>query len=127
MTMFRASVVSLWLAVIMGTSAVHAQPVRIGVIGILPDAGIFVALEKGYFREAGVDLKLEPFVSSVKMLPALSTGDLEIATGGVAASLFNGIAPSRPAASWSRTCAASAPSTTRCAKAARRRPSSCAS
>ena len=96
MTMFRASVVSLWLAVILGTSAVHAQPVRIGVIGILPDAGIFVALEKGYFREAGVDLKLEPFVSSVKMLPALSTGDLEIATGGVAASLFNGIARGLP-------------------------------
>src|SRR3989304_10188050 len=96
MTIFRASVVSLWLAVILGASAVHAQAVRIGVVGILPDAGIFVALEKGYFREAGVDLKLEPFVSSVKMLPALSTGELEIATGGVAASLFNGIARGLP-------------------------------
>jgi len=96
MTMFRASVVSLWLAVILGTSAVHAQPVRIGVIGIVPDAGIYIAVEKGYFREAGVDLKLEPFTSSVKMLPALSAGELEIATGGIAASLFNGIARGLP-------------------------------
>lgn len=30
------------------------------------------------------------------MLPALSTGELEIATGGVAASLFNGIARGLP-------------------------------
>ena len=96
MRMSRTSVLFVWLAVILGAGAVHAQPVRIGVIGIVPDVGIYLALEKGYFRDAGVDLKLEPFTSSVKMLPALSTGELEIATGGVAASLFNGISRGLP-------------------------------
>ncbi len=96
MTKFRTAFVAISLAVILGIGAVHAQPLRIGVIGIVPDAGIFIALEKGYFREAGLDVKLEPFISSVKMLPALSAGELEIATGGVAASLFNGIARGLP-------------------------------
>ena len=96
MKMLRTSIVSIWLAAILGAGAVQGQPVRVGVIGIVPDAGIYIAAEKGYFREAGVDVKLEPFTSSVKMLPVLSSGDLEVATGGVAASLFNGIARGLP-------------------------------
>lgn len=97
--LLRAALAAIWVAALAsgaGGTARAAETVRIGVIGIVPDAGIFVALEKGFFREAGIDLKLEPFTSSVKMLPALSTGELEIATGGVAASLFNGIARGLP-------------------------------
>lgn len=73
-----------------------AETVRVGVIGLIADAGIYVAAEKGYFREAGLDVKLEPFATSVKMLPVLSAGQLDVATGGVAASLFNGVARGLP-------------------------------
>ena len=92
-------VLSAWLAGSINLSAGAAQAaesVRIGVIGLLADAGIYIAVEKGYFREAGIDLTLEPFNSSVRMLPALSTGELDVATGGIAASLFNGIARGLP-------------------------------
>ena len=73
-----------------------AEPVRVGVIGLIADAGIYVAAEKGYFRDAGVDVKLEPFATSVKMLPVLANGQLDVATGGVAASLFNAVAQGMP-------------------------------
>ncbi len=99
MQVFKRVVLSVWLASILGLSAAAvqaAESVRIGVIGLLADAGLFIAVEKGYFREAGIDLKIEPFNTSVKMLPALSTGELEVATGGIAASLFNGIARGLP-------------------------------
>src|SRR3990172_1973215 len=99
MQVFKRIVLAAWLAssVAFGAATVQAaESVRIGVIGLLADAGIFVAIEKGYFREAGIDLKVEPFNTSVKMLPALSTGELEVATGGVAATLFNGIARGLP-------------------------------
>jgi len=99
MRSFVRLVVSAWLAGVLslGGAAAHAaDTVRIGVIGLLADAGIFIAVEKGYFREAGIDLRIEPFNTSVKMLPALSTGELNVATGGIAASLFNGIARGLP-------------------------------
>lgn len=99
MRVFKRIVLAAWMAGSLGFSAAAvqaAESVRIGVIGLLADAGIFVAVEKGYFREAGIDLKLEPFNTSVKMLPPLSTGELDIATGGIAASLFNGIARGLP-------------------------------
>lgn len=84
------------LVVLAAIPAQAGESVRVGVIGLIADAGIFIAHEKGYFREAGLDVKLEPFSSSVKMLPALITGDLEVATGGIAASLFNGAAQGQP-------------------------------
>lgn len=96
MRVFR-HVVVLAGVICFSAATVHAaESVRIGVIGLLADAGIYVGFEKGYFRDAGVDLKLEPFNTSVKMLPALSSGELDVATGGVAASLYNGIARGLP-------------------------------
>jgi NitT/TauT family transport system substrate-binding protein len=84
------------LAPMLASPARAAEPVRVGVIGLIADAGIYVAAEKGYFREAGLDVKLEPFSSSVKMIPVLANGQLEVATGGIAASLFNGAAQGLP-------------------------------
>jgi NitT/TauT family transport system substrate-binding protein len=41
-------------------------------------------------------VSLELFSSSVKMLPVLSNAQLDVATGGIAASLFNGVAQGLP-------------------------------
>ena len=84
------------IALLAAVPARAAESVRAGVIGLIADAGIYVAVEKGYYRDAGLDVKLEPFATSVKMLPVLSAGQLDIATGGVAASLFNGVARGLP-------------------------------
>lgn len=87
---------ALLAAVLTAVPAGAAEPLRVGVIGLIADAAIYIADERGYFREAGLDVKLEPFATSVKMLPVLSAGQLEVATGGVAASLFNGVARGLP-------------------------------
>ncbi|HYM91145.1 MAG TPA: hypothetical protein VEW91_05885 [bacterium] len=36
-------------------------PVRMGYLGVSSDVGIFIALDKGYFKEQGLDLSLERF------------------------------------------------------------------
>ena len=72
------------------------EPVHVGVIGLIADAGIYIAAEKAYFRDAGVDVALEPFATSVKMLPVLANGQLDVATGGIAASLYNAVAQGMP-------------------------------
>ena len=94
MTRMAALAVAALLAA--GASAWAGESVRVGVIGLIADAGIYIAAEKGYFREAGLDLALESFATSVKMLPVLSNGQLDVATGGIAASLFNGVAQGLP-------------------------------
>jgi NitT/TauT family transport system substrate-binding protein len=60
--------------------------------GSLSLAGQFVGLERGYYREEGIDLEETPMDTSAKMLPALAAGQVDIAVGGVSAGLFNAIA-----------------------------------
>ena len=91
-----ALAVALAAMLAAGAPAWAGEAVRVGVIGLIADAGIYIAAEKGYFREAGVEMTLEPFATSVKMLPVLSNGQLDVATGGIAASLFNGVAQGLP-------------------------------
>jgi NitT/TauT family transport system substrate-binding protein len=81
-----------------GESA-HAQGsarVRMGVLGVLPEAGIFIAIEQGYFREQGIELETTLFDSGARMVPALGTGQLEAGDGSHSAGLFNAVARGIP-------------------------------
>lgn len=63
--------------------------VSIGVLGSTSDAGIFIAQERGYFKQEGIDLDVQRFQSLVDMVAPLTGGQLQIAAGGLAASLYN--------------------------------------
>ena len=65
--------------------------IRVGVLGIATDAPIWIAEEKGFFRENG--LKIEPvkFTSSEVMMPILAGTDLDIGAGAPGASLYNAV------------------------------------
>jgi NitT/TauT family transport system substrate-binding protein len=66
-------------------------PVRTGAIGSSSDAGIYIALERGYFREQGLDVSLEAIRSATDVLSALATGNLDVAGGGLNAGLYNAL------------------------------------
>jgi NitT/TauT family transport system substrate-binding protein len=51
-----------------------------------------MAIEKGYMRDAGLDLDLLPLGGGSEMIAPLSTGEIDGALGGISASLFNGLA-----------------------------------
>src|SRR5579864_6864013 len=77
------------------TSTARAEPVdkvTIGVVGNTADGGIFVAQDRGYFKAEGIDLEITRFQTLVDMVPPLTAGDLQIASGALAASLFNAAA-----------------------------------
>jgi len=77
--------------------AAHAQDVvRVADLGILPDAPFYVGIEKGYFKQAGLDVRLEKFVSAVNAMAPLSTGQIEVVAGGVSPGLFNAFARGWP-------------------------------
>lgn len=66
-------------------------PVVVGTIGSASDVGFFIAVDRGYFKDEGLEVKLEFLGSAAKMVPALATGDIQVASGGLNAGLINAI------------------------------------
>jgi len=61
-------------------------------VGYLPATGFFgffVAKEKGYFEEQGLDVELTSFKSGAEMIAPLSTGQLDVGAGEPGTALFN--------------------------------------
>lgn len=73
------------------TATPRPVSVRFASPGALSDAGIFIGIEKGYFKELGVDVKVEPVQSGAAAIAPLAAGDLEMAGGVTSTALFNAI------------------------------------
>ena len=73
-----------------------AAPIRMGYLGVSSDAGIFIALDKGYFKEQGLDLALERFGVGADQMALLGAGRLDIASGAPSPTLFNAVARGLP-------------------------------
>ncbi|HZR98641.1 MAG TPA: ABC transporter substrate-binding protein [Chloroflexota bacterium] len=73
--------------------AAPAEPahVRMMVTGQGNESSLYVALERGYFRDEGLDLELVPFDAGPKAIPALGTGDLDLGIGSVGPGLYNAV------------------------------------
>jgi NitT/TauT family transport system substrate-binding protein len=66
-------------------------PVKIGVFGTVSDAGFYIALERGYAAEEGIDLELVPFGSSPQLLAPLATGQIDVGVGAANPGFHNAI------------------------------------
>lgn len=60
--------------------------------GSASGAGFYIANEKGYFDDYNIEVEFVTFSNSDDMLPALASGDVDIAGGISSASFFNAIA-----------------------------------
>ncbi len=66
------------------------KEVKLGFTPILINAPFYVGIEKGYFADEGINLKLElPGGSGADILTQVIAGNLQIGSSGVAAALFN--------------------------------------
>jgi NitT/TauT family transport system substrate-binding protein len=75
-----------------GGAAPVRVPVRVGQIGAtIGDAPIFIAEDRGYFQEEGLDVDGTPFDSAARMIPALAGGQLDVGGGAISAGLFNAV------------------------------------
>ncbi|MDQ3924722.1 MAG: ABC transporter substrate-binding protein, partial [Actinomycetota bacterium] len=66
--------------------------VRVGTAQSASDAAIYIADEKGYFEEQGIQLELIPFRSAAETVPSLGSGDLDVAGGSPSAGMYNAVA-----------------------------------
>jgi len=78
---------ALWLAL---APAAHAQDkVKVGVLKLTSSAPIFVGVDKGFFKEFGVEPELVFFQAAAPIATALAAGQVEVGATGLTAALYN--------------------------------------
>lgn len=60
---------------------------RIGVLRLSSSAPVFIALDKGYFRDAGLDVELKFFDAAQPIAVATATGDVDVGVTAFTAGL----------------------------------------
>ncbi len=62
--------------------------VQVGTVGSFTDAGFAIGIGQGYFARQNLDIQTQRLDSAAKMIPFVSTGQLDVAGGGPGAGLF---------------------------------------
>ena len=86
-----------WRLALAGMMAVAVSAVaradelkaRIGVLRLSSSAPVFIAQEKGYFREAGLDVELKFFDAAQPIAVATTSGDVDFGVTAFTAGLYN--------------------------------------
>ena len=69
------------------------------VIGSVPSptaVGTYIAIDKGYFRDLGIEVDLEPAQSAGAVMPMLASNRIQVVEGGMAASYWNALGQGMP-------------------------------
>lgn len=63
--------------------------VRVGTLKLVGGAPLFVAQERGFFRQEGIELRFVYFGAAAPVATAVATGDVEVGATGITGTLFN--------------------------------------
>jgi len=77
----------------------HAADMKKIVIGSVPSptaVGTWIAIDKGYFRDAGIDVDMENAQSAGAVMPLLASNRIQVIEGGMAASYWNALGQGMP-------------------------------
>lgn len=66
------------------------------MLGSASDSAFFIAKDKGYFEQQGLDVELTRFDTGPSQIPHLATGELSVAAGSPSGGLYNAIARDIP-------------------------------
>ena len=72
------------------------KKVKMGYVPVSIFAPVFVAKEKGYFAEQGLDVTLEPFPGGSDPVVLTASGQLDLGIGGAGPAFWNAIAQGLP-------------------------------
>src|ERR1700749_2935235 len=81
---------SLTLMATVGVaSADELLKAKVGVLRLSSSAPVFIAQDKGYFREAGLDVELKFFDAAQPIAVATASGDVDFGVTAFTAGLYN--------------------------------------
>jgi NitT/TauT family transport system substrate-binding protein len=70
--------------------------VKVGAYASVSDAPLYIALEKGYFKQEGLDVEIVKIDSGAVLTTLLSTGDLDASGGSPGAGVYNAVRQGLP-------------------------------
>src|SRR5260370_31429767 len=88
----RRAAAALFLVVLAPWPVLADETVRVGDLPAISNAGIYVAIGQGFFKEEGVVVERARSAPGAKMIAPLATGQLDVAIGTPSAALYNSIA-----------------------------------
>jgi len=88
----------LFGALLFSLAPAAAQKITIAVVPSVLGGATYVALDKGYFRDAGLDVDIERIDSLGKAVAFLATNQVQVAQGGINAGFYNSVAQNLPVA-----------------------------
>lgn len=84
---------ALTLPLLAGSAfAAEMDKVSVATANSISDAPLFIAQDKGYFRDENLEVTLTPFTSGSGMVAPLGTGQLDAGAGSASAGLYNAVA-----------------------------------
>ena len=87
----RFAVLSLTVVLAMASfsMAQAADVVRVGALRFTSSAPIFIAYERGYFRDEGIDIEFKFFQGAQPVAVAIASGDVDVGLTALSAGFFN--------------------------------------
>ena len=85
-------VAALLLGSMLGSAAAEGTRVKVGVLKLSSSAPIFLGVERGTFREFGIEPELVYFQAAQPVAVAIAAGEIEVGATGLTAGLYNVVA-----------------------------------
>ena len=76
-------------------SAGDLDKVKVLILPYISSAPYFIGIEEGYFEEQGIEVEVVNLVSTEEVMPALASGQVDVASGLLSAGMLNAIARDR--------------------------------
>src|ERR1700721_2736562 len=94
MLCFRAGAVRLLFAGLLALASLQAHAdellkAKVGVLRLSSSAPVFIAQDKGYFKDAGLDVDLKFFDAAQPIAVATASGDIDFGVTAFTAGLYN--------------------------------------
>jgi NitT/TauT family transport system substrate-binding protein len=90
-----AAMAALAAASTLGTARAETD-VRIALVRSISNGAELLALDRGYFKEAGLNVTIEDINTSANTIAMLATNRLQIIAGGISAGYFNALEKNIP-------------------------------
>src|ERR1700682_5014043 len=86
------------LAIAAGAAAARAEDVtvKVGMVKSISSVATLTAIEKGYFKAAGIKVETEDLDTSANVIALLAQNQLQLVEGGISAGYFNALEKNLP-------------------------------